>query len=60
MNIDNLQKRIILMSSIVPFVRIIMWVAIGWLSIEAKLHIGEYGLRCSIQLIWLGEINGAD
>jgi len=54
MNIDNLQKRIIFLSAIVAIVKIVGWIAFGWLGVSAILHIGEFGLKHLIDAIWLG------
>lgn len=56
MSIDSLQRKILLMTTIGAAARIVMWIAIGWLSVEAILHIGEHGLKHLIDTIWFGEI----
>lgn len=46
------------MTFIQVILKIIVWIAIGWISLEAIFHIGEHGLKHLIDTIWLGNGNG--
>ncbi len=55
MNIKSLEKRVMLMTNINMVVRTVLWILLGWLSVETILYIGEHGLKNLLEIIWFGK-----